>query len=281
MKARSVCGVFAVLVGAVGCGSSPGVTEPPDEWTLVFEDDFETGDMPSPEIWNYDTGYEGPGSPVGWGNDEAQLYTDSPENVRVEDGNLVIVARCPVTPCGSRDGSVTSGRITTRGKIETRYGRVEAKVKLPAGDGLWPAFWMLGASFPETAWPRCGEIDIMEFVGSRDTVVLGSLHGPQYSGAESFSRETELPDEESFADEFHVFTVDWDPGRIAFRVDGELYQTRTSSEINAEGTWVFDDAFFMLLNVAVGGNVGGSFPPNVAFEHEMLVDYVRIYERAQ
>jgi len=275
MTTRSLCGAIGVFVGAatIGCDSSPGQTTAPEEWTLVVADEFdgEVDTAPDSSFWTYDVGGDG------FGNQQLEFNTDRVENVSLDgEGHLRIIAREE----SFRGNQYTSGRIKTEGLFEQKYGRFEARIKLPSGAGLWPAFWMLGADFPEVGWPRSGEIDIMEFIGRNPTRVFGSLHGPQYSGAEAFSRETELPDGGSFADDFHVYSVDWDPGRIAFRVDGELYQTRTSAEINAEGPWVFDDEFFILLNLAVGGTLGGPVSPDTEFPAIMLVDYVRIYERA-
>ena len=138
----------------------PPVGEGEGVFQLVFADEFDSGDAPNPEVWNIDQGY-GPND-FGWGNNEWQLYTDSPDNLRVEDGNLVITALCPVEPCGVRDGTITSGRITTVDKFEFKYGKVVARIKPPVGQGTWPAFWALGANFPEGGWPRSGEIDFME-----------------------------------------------------------------------------------------------------------------------
>ena len=277
MTARSLCtralGLVVAVTG-IGCGSSTGSTAPPEEWKLVLEDNFEgeANTPPDPNLWQYDVGGDG------WGNEQLEYNTDRVENASHDgEGNLQIIARREQF----EGNDYTSARINTAGLFEPKYGRIEARIKLPPGAGLWPAFWMLGDNFGDVGWPRSGEIDIMEFVGRNPDVVFGSLHGPNYSGAEAFSRETDLPDGGDFSDDFHVYRIDWDPGRIAFRVDGELYQTRSSSEINAEGTWVFDHPFFMILNVAVGGTLGGQVSPETEFPAVMLVDYVRIYERAQ
>ncbi len=463
--------IFAVGPLDTGCESSNEIVEPPAQWVLTRSDNFDSGTSPSPELWTIETGY----GDNGWGNDEWQLYTDSPDNVRVEDGNLVISAQsecrrvelatnggfetgnldgwtlscesnngtcaatmdeaktgdwsgnvaagaeanplikqegigigivlpntevtvefallgsatdggqvvaeffsevdggdpskteilggdpivssdewvsyrytvttgddvsggvtlqlktecrevengaggnggaggaggngehesCPANvyfddvtikpSCGKRDGSITSARIKTQvydcdgdgdgddGKcgFEQKYGRFEARIKLPEGRGLWPAFWMLGGNIDEVPWPGCGEIDVMEnFV--LPEVVSSALHGPGYSGAEAVSSKFSLPDGEIFADDFHVFAVEWDPGRIAFSVDSQLYRIIPSSEVSARGDWVFDHEFFVLLNLAVGGNpVPDPDLSGTSFPAEMLIDYVRIFERAQ
>lgn len=278
----TLCAFTVVLaVGPLhtGCDSSDNIVNPPEQWVLTMADEFDSGTSPSAELWTIETGY-GAGD-NGWGNDESQEYTTSPDNVRVEGGNLVITAQCPVKPCGERDGSITSARITTQNLFQQERGRVEARIKLPAGQGLWPAFWMLGANIDEVPWPGCGEIDIMEYQGQRPERVFGSLHGPGYSGGGAFSRDfDELPGGETFADDFHVLAVEWDPDRIAWWVDDEVYGIITSPTVTSRGDWVFNNEFFVLLNLAVGGTLGGRVDDTV-FPAEMLVDYVRIFERAQ
>ena len=269
--------IFAVGPLHTGCDSSDNVVNPPEQWVLTMADEFDSGTSPSAELWTIETGY---GNPPGWGNNESQEYTTSPENVRVEGGNLVITAQCPVKPCGERDGSITSARITTQNLFQQERGRFEARIKLPKGQGLWPAFWMLGANIDEVPWPGCGEIDIMEYQGQRPERVFGSLHGPGYSGGQAISRDFELPGGETFADNFHVLAVEWDPGRIAWSVDDEVYGVVTSATVAPRGDWVFNNEFFVILNLAVGGNIGGRVDDTV-FPAEMLVDYVRIFERAQ
>lgn len=272
---------LAVLVAVgpldAGCGSSDKVVEPPERWVLTMSDEFDSGTSPSAELWTIETGY-GPNN-EGWGNNEWQQYTTSPDNVRIEGGNLVISALCPNTPCGLRDGSITSARIKTEGKAEQKYGRFEARIKLPEGQGLWPAFWMLGADFSEVGWPDCGEIDVMEFFGQEPEVASHALHGPGYFGAAPIKTAFRLPDGETFADDFHVFAVEWDPGRITFSVDSQVYRIVSSAEVIARGNWVFDHEFFVLLNLAVGG--AAQSPSDTVFPAEMLVDYVRIFERPQ
>ncbi|MDH3622481.1 MAG: glycoside hydrolase family 16 protein [Myxococcales bacterium] len=277
---RTLCVVMiGVAVGALAtsCGSSDKVVSPPERWVLTMADEFDSGTSPSSELWTIATGY-GPDN-EGWGNDEWQEYTTSQDNVRVEGGNLVISALCPNPPCGKRDGSITSARIKTEGKAEQKYGRFEARIKLPEGQGLWPAFWMLGADFSEVGWPDCGEIDVMELFGQEPEVASGTLHGPGYFGAAPITTAFRLPDGESFADDFHVFAVEWDPGRITFSVDSQVYRIVNSSEVSGRGNWVFDHEFFVLLNLAVGG--AAQSPSDTVFPAEMLVDYVRIFERPQ
>jgi len=441
-KTRTLYTLAVVLaVGPLdtGCDSSDNIVSPPEQWVLTMADEFDSGTSPSTELWAIETGYGGEDN--GWGNDEWQLYTDSPDNVRVEGGNLVITAQCPVKPCGKRDGSITSARLKTQDRFEQEHGRFEARIKLPEGQGLWPAFWMLGANIEEVPWPGCGEIDIMEYQGQRPKRIFGSLHGPGYSGGGAISGDFELPDATfdatteqaktgdwsgnvlapgpstspviqqanmgvgivtpnskvtisfallgeltgesgavfaelfsevsggggkseilrvgplvptgqwntysytvttgddvsggltlelkaecgavpgcaanayfddvtitagavelatnggfetgntdgwtffdnsgTFADDFHVFAVDWDPGRITISVDDEVYNIVRSAQVSSRGDWVFNNEFFALLNLAVGGTLGGSVVDPDAFPAEVLIDYVRIFERAQ
>ena len=281
--------IFAVGPLDTGCDSSNEIVSPPAQWVLTMADEFDSGTSPSAELWTIETGY-GP-EDNGWGNDEWQEYTTSPDNVRVEGGNLVITAQCvnaPNGPCGKRDGSITSARMVTKVYdcddrkcgFDQEHGRFEARIKLPEGQGLWPAFWMLGANIDEVPWPGCGEIDVTENFGRDKAVVSGTLHGPGYSAGAAIGGDFELPAGETFADDFHVFAVEWDPGRMTFLVDDEVYHIIRSAEVSGRGDWVFNNEFFMLLNLAVGG-LPVPNPSSTIFPAEMLVDYVRVFERAQ
>jgi beta-glucanase (GH16 family) len=267
---------ISLLVGALGtsCGSSDKNVSPPEAWSLTIADEFdgEEGSPPDPSLWTYDIGGDG------WGNDQLEFNTDRVENVSLDgQGNLRIRA----LEESFMGNDYTSGRIKTQGLFQQEHGRFEARIKLPEGGGLWPAFWMLGANFDEVGWPDCGEIDIMEYQGQRPNRTFGSLHGPGYSGALALGGDEILPDGETFADDFHVFAIEWDPGRIAYSVDGQVYNTISSAEVSADGDWVFNNAFFVLLNLAVGGTLGGPVAPDTVFPADMLVDYVRIFERPQ
>ena len=200
-------------------------------------------------------------------------------------GNLVIIARQE----SFMGNQYTSGRLRSQGLFEQRYGLFEARIKLPVGQGIWPAFWMLGNDCTgeticdegETLWPEVGEIDIMEYRGQDPNAIAASIHGPGYSGASPITSTFRLPDEGSFADEFHVFRVEWDPGRIAFSVDDEVFNIITTPEVTPRGEWVFDHPFFMLLNLAVGGGYVGDPDETTVFPARMEIDYVRVYERAE
>jgi beta-glucanase (GH16 family) len=236
---------------------------------IVWSDEFNgpANTPPDPGKWTYDLG----NGVNGWGNDELQDYTDSTENVFLDgEGHLVIRA----LKNGSR---YTSGRIKTKGKFEFQYGRVDARIKIPAGQGIWPAFWMLGANFPETDWPDCGEIDVMENIGKEPSVVHGTIHGPGYPPA-GVSARYELAGGAPFSRDFHVFSADWTPGAIRFYVDGRAYATFTQADLPAGGKWVFDHPFFMLLNVAVGGKWPGPPDESTMFPQTMLVDWIRVWQ---
>jgi beta-glucanase (GH16 family) len=234
---------------------------------LVMQDEFDVDGTPNSTIWGYDIGT---GS-NGWGNNELQYYTDRPENVTVQNGYLVITARKE----SYQGSSYTSARLLTKGKFEQAYGRFEARIRLPWGQGMWPAFWMLGADIDTNPWPGAGEIDIMEFRGQEPTVVLGTVHGPGYSAGESISKSYTLPNDR-FDTGFHVFGIEWTPNYINYYVDDVLYNQITPADV--PGEWVFNKPFFILINLAVGGTFVGSPNSETVFPQTMLVDYVRVYK---
>jgi beta-glucanase (GH16 family) len=169
----------------------------------------------------------------------------------------------------------TSARILTKGKFEQKYGRIEARIKLPLGKGLWPAFWMLGANSSTVTWPQCGEIDIMEYLGHNPTTMFGSLHGPGYSAGNAKTKTYTLPNSR-FDTDFHIFGIEWDENQINYYVDDKLYHQLTPKDV--PGEWVFNQPFYIILNMAVGGNFPGAPNAETAFPQTMLVDYVRVYE---
>jgi beta-glucanase (GH16 family) len=217
----------------------------------------------------------------GWGNQELEYYTDRAKNAHLSgDGTLVIEAwRESFT---GRDGTVrdyTSARLKTQEHFEQAYGRFEARLQIPRGQGMWPAFWMLGADIRARGWPDCGEIDVMENIGREPATVHGTIHGPGYSGAGSISGDYSLPAGQHFADAFHVFAVEWDrdPPAIRWYVDDTLYETRTPADLPAGARWIYDHPFFVILNVAVGGSWPGDPDATTIFPQTMRVDYVRVY----
>ena len=248
------------MVGSLCAQDLPG-------WNLVWSDEFSqvNGSKPDPQKWGYDLGGGG------WGNSELQYYTDRTKNARIEDDHLIIEAHAE--SFGGRN--YTSARLLTQGKWDWQYGRFEARLKVPAGQGLWPAFWMLGSSIDEIGWPFCGEIDIMEYVGRLPDEIFGTIHGPGYSGGDSFGQIRPFPD---VADEFHTFVVEWEEDEIRWYVDGDHYFTATPDGLNGL-EWVFDAPQFILLNLAVGGNFGGPVSPSLNFPKQYLIDYVRVYEK--
>ena len=284
-KINTFCAFAFILANGpleTGCGSSDEIVSPPARWVLTMSDEFDgaEGTPPDATMWTYDVGGDG------WGNGQLEFNTDRVENVSLDgQGHLQIVA----LEESYMGNDYTSGRIKTQVFVcddddkkcgfDQKYGRFEARIQLPEGQGLWPAFWMLGANVDEVPWPGCGEIDVMEYQGQRPKRVFGTLHGPGYSGGESISGDFELDGDETFADDFHVFAVDWDPGRIVFSVDGEVYHSVNSSSV--PGDWVFDHEFFVILNLAVGGTLGGPVGPDTVFPAKILIDYVRIFERPQ
>jgi len=258
--------IVAIQVLA-GCSSSSGPND--IDWRLVWEDEFNgaAGQSPLAANWDYDIGTD-------WGNAQLEYDTDRPENVSLDgNGNLAIIALAE-----SYEGrAYTSARIKTAGLFEQRYGRFEARMKLPWGQGIWPAFWLLGANINSVGWPQCGEIDIMEYRGQEPSRVYGSLHGPGYSGLESITQKFDLVNDR-FDTGFHLFAVEWTANHIKWYVDGTLYQTVTPDDV--EGTWVFDHPFYIILNLAVGGNYVGWPNEKTSFPQTMLIDWVRVYEQA-
>jgi beta-glucanase (GH16 family) len=254
--------------------AAAGPTSDPATWPLAWSDEFDgaAGSPPDSASWGYDIGGEG------WGNNERQYYTDEIANASLDGkGHLRITAResdgsldCHYGPC-----EYTSARLLTKGRIEVQYGRIEARIKVPAGFGLWPAFWMLGNDIDTVSWPASGEIDIMEFVGRRPNEILGTLHGPGYSGGSGITASVDLG--VPVSDEFHTYAVEWQPGLVRWYFDGTPYHEVRPSDV-APNAWVFDHPFFMLLNVAVGGNLGGPVFPDTIFPRSMVVDYVRLYQ---
>ena len=245
--------------------------------TLVWSDEFSSPDvsLPDPKKWTYDIGGKG------WGNEELEYYTNRKENARIENGNLVITAlKETYTGADGLTREYTSARLKTQGLFAQTYGRFEARIKIPEGQGMWPAFWMLGEDITSAGWPKCGEIDIMENVGKEPGTVHGSLHGPSTERPTSdLTSIFSLPAVQNFAGDFHLYAIEWEPDIVRFYVDSNLYATFNSSQWPAGGKWVFDHPFYIILNLAVGGNWPGSPDESTKFPQSMLVDYVRVYTK--
>ena len=241
-------------IAFVSCSAQP---------ELVFEDQFD-GEILNEKFWNYKLG-DGCPNLCGWGNNERQIYTK--KNVRVADGNLIITA--------TKTGSIyESGRITTKSKVEMLYGIIEVKAKLAVGKGVWPAVWMLGSSIDEKNWPLCGEIDIMEYVGKEPQTVFTSLHTADSFGNTINTKKTKI---EGIEDGFHIYKAHWTEESISFYVDEKLVYT-FSPEVKNDKTWPFNEPFYALINLAVGGNFGGPEVDDTIFPQELIVDYLKIYK---
>ncbi len=258
---------LVALLGLSGC--DPDETQTVTNFNrLVLEQEFDIDGAPDPTVWDYDIGT----GANGWGNQELQYYTSRTENVKVDNGVLLITARKE----SFEGSSYTSARLVTKDLFEQQYGRFEARIRLPWGKGIWPAFWMLGADIDENPWPGAGEIDIMEYRGQDPSVLIGSVHGPGYSAGEAISKEFVL-ENDRFDTGFHIFGIEWGPRYINFYVDDVLYNQITPDDV--PGEWVFDKPFYILMNLAVGGNFVGSPNEETEFPQTMLVDYVRVYAR--
>jgi beta-glucanase (GH16 family) len=268
---------FVFVVAAVQSGARQTDPEAPStpEWVLTWSDEFNgpNGSAPDPNKWVVESGGNG------WGNNELESYTPRSKNVREENGNLVIEAIKEkfVGTDGVRR-EYTSARLKSEGRFSQRYGRFEARIQIPSRQGAWPAFWMLGDDYPAKGWPECGEIDIMESAGTEPDKIQGSLHGPGYSGTNPLTAAYRLP-RGRFSDSFHVFAVEWEPQVVRFYVDSQLYATRTPADLPPGKPWVYDHPFFVLLNLAVGGDLPGRPRDSNVFPQRMLVDYVRVYAR--
>lgn len=258
--------LFTIGFFVVGCSTDEKQTVT-TMTQLVMQDEFDTPGAPNNALWNYNIGT---GS-NGWGNNELEYYTNRPQNIKVENGMLKITAIRELY-MGS---GYTSARINSMGKFEQKHGRFEARIKMPYGKGIWPAFWLLGANSNTVTWPQCGEIDIMEYLGNNPTTVFGTLHGPGYSGANAITKNYTLTNNR-FDNDFHIFGIEWGEDYINFYVDDVLYNQITPAKVTGE--WVFNQPFYIILNMAVGGNYPGSPNSETVFPQTMLVDYVRVYQ---
>ncbi len=239
-------------------------------WQITWSDEFngQAGQLPDASKWTFDLGT----GQDGWGNSELQSYTNSTANISLDDeGNLVITAI-------NQGNRFTSARIKTQGLFAQKYGRFEARIKTPYGPGLWPAFWMLGENIETVPWPGCGEIDIMELRGQEPHIIHGTIHGPGYSGGNPITGSYALVNDRFDAD-FHIYAIEWDKDKIDFFVDDYLYQRIERGDV--PGEWVYDQPFFILLNVAVGGNYVGFPTAQTPFPQKMYIDYVRVFREAE
>jgi beta-glucanase (GH16 family) len=243
---------------------------------LVWSDEFTgaQGAPPDPANWSYQVGGNG------WGNNELECYTTSRDNSALDGtGNLVITARStPGHVCA--DGTVrdyTSARLTTKGLHSFSRGRLVVRARIPTSSGSWPAFWALGENHDIVGWPQSGEIDVMEAVGSEPGVVHGSLHGPSWASSAVNTTTGERDVGPALQSGFHIFEADWSDQAIAFSVDGFTYFTATRADVTQKGAWVWDQPFYLLLNLAVGGNFPGNPGPSATWPQRYVIDYVRVY----
>lgn len=262
---------FILLLAIVGFVADATAQAIPGR-TLLWADEFTQADGTQPDSakWGYDIG----GS--GWGNNELQHYTNRTENARIEGGQLVIEARKE----NFEERAYTSARLLTRDKVSWTYGRIEARIKVARGQGIWPAFWMLGSNIGSAGWPFCGEIDIMENIGREPSILHGTVHGPGYSGEFGISGDYVL-NGAALADDFHVYAIEWEENRIRWFIDGQQYFSLTPDNLPGGSAWVFNQPQFLILNVAVGGNWPGYPDGTTTFPQRMTVDYVRVYSPIQ
>jgi beta-glucanase (GH16 family) len=262
---KRVCLSVTLLLMSLASGAAQ------TKWTLIWSDEFNRPQDSAPDQakWTYDLGAGG------WGNHELEEYTDKKENVFLDGhGHLAIRA------VRRESDKITSARLKTQGHFEVQYGKIEARIKIPYGQGIWPAFWMLGGNQSSAAWPNCGEIDIMENIGKEPSIVHGTVHGPGYSGGKGIGAQRSLDGRARFSDRFHIFAAEWSPESIIFSVDRIPYNKVTHESLPHGAQWVFDHPFFLLVNLAVGGDWPGNPGPETQFPQTMLVDWVRVWKSA-
>ena len=279
------------LAATTACGGAAAATttSPPDTtttpritYTQVWSDEFDgaAGASVDPAKWSFDLGDGSSAGIPGWGNNEKEYYTNGTDNASLDgQGHLAIVARvsalsvsCYYGPC-----KYTSAKITTRGKMSAAPGRVEARIRIPKGQGLWPAFWMLGNDFGTVGWPASGELDIMENKGSAPNTSSSAIHGPGYSGNTPFAHANTISPPATLADDYHLYAVEWDAVGASFYVDGIMHYQVLRSDIQRYGTSILDKPYYIILNLAVGGNFDGDPASDSILPATMLVDYVRVY----
>lgn len=251
--------LFLITAAFVSCSES----KKENERKLLWEENFD-GTALNESVWNYELG-DGCPNICGWGNNERQVYTKN--NHRVENGNLIITAK------KENDSTYTSTRLTTKGNKEFKYGYIEARAKIPTGNGIWPAFWMLGSNIGEVGWPMAGEIDILEYVGKEPHMAFTSLHTQDSHGNTINTKKTEIKDIEQG---FHTYAIDWTEDFIEFFVDGNSVYKFVPKNKTQE-VWPYNQPFYFLVNVAVGGNFGGPEVDDSIFPQEFVIDYIKVY----
>ena len=252
---------------------SPGT----GERVLVWNDEFDqpNDSQVDTQKWKYQFGGDG------WGNFELQYYTNHPQNSFIKEGVLHLQAVSKDVgrlPCWYGVCEYTSARITTKDVFNFQYGRIEARLKLPRGVGMWPTFWLIGSNIDEISWPNSGEIDMLDTTGNEPKRAYGVLHGPGYSGAKGLKVPYELPDGTDYADGFHLFAIEWSENKIQWFVDDKLIHTYTPDGTPKGTLWVYNHPFYLVLNLAVGGTWPGSPNKETIFPQSLDVDYVRVYQ---
>ena len=230
---------------------------------LVWEEHFNEKSL-NEKNWNIELGNGCPN--CGWGNNERQLYTAT--NHKIDAGNLVITAKKEV------NNSYSSSRITTKGKKEFQYGRIETRAKLPTGQGVWPALWMLGSNIDQVGWPMCGEIDILEYVGKEPQVVFTSLHTQDSHGNTINTKKTKI---ETIEEGFHLYAIEWSADKIEFFIDSQLVYT-FEPKSKTQAVWPFNQSFYFIINVAIGGSFGGPEVDDAIFPQKFYIDYIKVYQ---
>ncbi|MFJ3671213.1 family 16 glycosylhydrolase [Streptomyces sp. NPDC090106] len=277
LRLAAAAGALALLASC----AAPSATDPSKNadggWRLSWSDEFggAEGTPPDPARWVHDVG----GEPQ-WGNEEWQYYTERPSNAALDGrGHLSLTARRERLPgmadCAYGTCDITSARLTTKGLFAQRYGRFEARIKVPQGSATLPAFWMMGADDDTNSWPANGEIDVMEVVGGEPATVHGTLHGPGYADEGAGGHE-ELTGGEILADGFHTYGVEWTGKQVTWTLDGRAYHRERP---RPGRSWVFDHEFYLLLNLAVGGVWPGPVTDETTLPARMSVDWVRVYSR--
>lgn len=265
--------ILTVSSLAFGQSDSRNTTTLDPKWKLIWNDEFETSTLGLPDSTKWLVSQE-TGHPS---NNELQYYTNRTQNIRIENGILIFQAHKEnFTGPNGASRAYTSARISTTGLFTVQYGRIEARLKLPTGQGLWPAFWMLGANYDSTPWPACGEIDIMENLGSDSKTSYGTIHGPGYAGSEGVGKSITV--ESNFSEKFHVFAVEWTAEDMKFYIDDFMYSHLKKEDVLKIGPWVFDAPQVLILNLAVGGWWPGKPNESTVFPNQMEIDYVRVYK---
>lgn len=266
----------ASLVPCLALGVLAGATHatPPAGYTLAWSDEFDgaVGSKPDSSKWGYDLGGGG------WGNNEQETYVNDATHAQIVNDSLATDSKAlQIQATKDAQGHIYSARLLTKGKVTAQYGYIEGRIQMSYGQGVWPAFWMLGTDIDTVKWPSCGEVDIMENIGNERSIVHGTMHGPGYSGGNGIGAAYTLPNSQQFKDGYHTFAVRWRPDAISWDVDGTVYENRTTADIPGGTTWAFNKAFFIILNLAIGGNWPGYPDATTVFPQTLRVDYVRVY----